>query len=173
MSERSDPERLLAEALRAQAIRAPLTESTASGAQSGQAAQSAQPVANPAADPAADPATDPATETGLPTDRLLGLLSGSDHQHELLSGRGPETTNPNPTGPVIGSFRTPSPNPAVATGPVAGSAAGPAVRPNRPPVTGTTRLPSVPAGPSVWWFLLLAVLLGLAAGVIAGLFTLF
>lgn len=160
MSEQqSDPERLLAEALRAQAIRAPLTESTASGAQP---AQPAQP----------EPVTDPPTETGLPTDRLLGLLSGSDHQHELLSGRGAETTNPNPTGPVIGSF--PPPNPAAAaTGPVVGSIPGSTARPQHPPVAGTSRLPSVPAGTSVWWFLLLAVLLGLAAGVIAGLFTLF
>lgn len=103
MSEQPDPERLLAEALRAQAVRAPLAEG------------------------------------GAPSDPLLKLFSGTDHQHDLLSGRASDATVARPTGPVFGAPDT-----------------------ARLPVTGPPQL-------SGWWIVLLAVLLGLAAGAVIGL----
>lgn len=96
MTEQPDPERLLAEALRAQAVRAPV--------------QSTGPV------------------TPEPP---LKLFSGTDYQ---LSGRVSETI----------SFQT-----------------GPAPE--------TTRLTAPPRQVSAWWIVLLAVLLGLAAGAVIGL----
>jgi hypothetical protein len=96
VTEQPDPERLLAEALRAQAVRAPV--------------QSTGPV------------------TPQPP---LKLLSGTDH---LLSGRVSETISFQP---------------------------GPAPE--------TTRLAAAPRQVSAWWIVLLAVLLGLAAGAVIGL----
>jgi hypothetical protein len=101
VTDQPDPERLLAEALRAQAVRAPVES------------------------------------TGLVTpDPLVQLLSGADQRHELLSGRTSDTIG-FPTGPVA------APN--------------------------TTRLPAQPRQVSAWWIVLLAVLLGLAAGAVVGL----
>ena len=102
MSEQPDPERLLAEALRAQAVRAPLAD------------------------------------TGDRPDPLLKLFSGTDG-HDLLSGRASDTMNIQPTAPVVASPST-----------------------ARLPVTTPTQL-------SAWWIVLLAVLLGLAAGAVVGL----
>lgn len=93
-----DPERLLAEALRAQAVRARLP------------------------DPAAG---------GEPR-----LLSGTDAHPELLSGRADTVGVPYPP-------PTYEPDPAT-------------VHVTRPPL-------------SVWWIVLLAILLGLAAGAVVGL----
>ena len=97
MTEQPDPERLLAEALRAQAVRAPV--------------QSTGPV------------------TPEPP---LKLFSGTDY---LLSGRVSETISFQP-----------------------GTAA-----------PETTRLAAAPRQVSAWWIVLLAVLLGLAAGAVIGL----
>jgi hypothetical protein len=101
VTEQPDPERLLAEALRAQAVRAPVES------------------------------TGPVTP-----DPLVKLLSGADERYELLSGRASET---------IG----------FATGPVAAPT--------------TARLRVAPRQLSAWWIVLLAVLLGLAAGAVVGL----
>jgi hypothetical protein len=96
VTEQPDPERLLAEALRAQAVRAPVQS------------------------------------TGAVTpEQPLKLLSGTD---QLLSGRVSETVS-FPTG----------------TAP------------------DTTRLAAAPRQVSAWWIVLLAVLLGLAAGAVVGL----
>ncbi|HEX4722879.1 MAG TPA: hypothetical protein VH333_10220 [Pseudonocardiaceae bacterium] len=105
MSERPDPERLLAEALRAQAVRAPLVD------------------------------------TGHGSDPLLRLISGADQSHDLLSGRAPDTVGvPAPGGLAFGAPHN------------------------------TARLPvTVPTQLSAWWIVLLAVLLGLAAGAVIGL----
>ena len=101
MSEQPDPERLLAEALRAQAVRAPRADS------------------------------------GSEPDPLLKLFSGTE-ANDLLSGRAPDTMDIRPTGAVAA--------PSTA----------------RLPVTRPTQL-------SAWWIVLLAVLLGLAAGAVVGL----
>ncbi|HEX5401134.1 MAG TPA: hypothetical protein VFX16_02390 [Pseudonocardiaceae bacterium] len=98
MSDQPDPERLLSEALRAQAVRAPR----------------------------ADPDSDP----------VLKLLSGTD-QHGLLSGRASDTVG---VPPVL----------------------------ERPTAQQYTPMPAV-APLSAWWIVLLAVLLGLAAGAVVGL----
>ncbi|HEY0808077.1 MAG TPA: hypothetical protein VGD84_23625 [Pseudonocardiaceae bacterium] len=102
MNEQPDPERLLAEALRAQAVRAPLENG--------------------------DPGSDP----------LLKLFSGTDHEHDLLSGRAPDTVGIPPAGLAFGA-------------------------------PTTARLPVTPTQISAWWIVLLAVLLGLAAGAVVGL----
>lgn len=102
MTDQPDPERLLAEALRAQAVRAPRAD------------------------------------TGSGPDPLLKLFSGTG-EHDLLSGRASDTMNVPPAGPVVGS-------------------------------SSTARLPTtVPTQLSAWWIVLLAVLLGLAAGAVVGL----
>jgi len=134
VSEQADPERLLAEALRAQAVRAPLPS-------------------RPSPEPDPDFTTTESAESGTearpapPTDRLLGLLSGSDHQHDLLSGRTDSATSAAGTGSL--------PVGATATGRVTGT------RPRRQLAVNT------PA----WQILLFAVLFGLLAGVIIGLVT--
>jgi len=101
VTEQPDPERLLAEALRAQAVRAPVES------------------------------TGPVTP-----DPLVKLLSGADERYELLSGRASDTVGL-PTGP----FAAPT----------------------------TTRLPAAPRQVSAWWIVLLAILLGMAAGAVVGL----
>ena len=99
MTGQPDPERLLAEALRAQAVRAPLGNA------------------------------------GSGPDPLVKLFSGTEHQHDLISGRASDTVGV----PAFG---------------------GP----------GTARLPVTPPSQiSGWWIVLLAVLLGLAAGAVVGL----
>ncbi|HEX4701118.1 MAG TPA: hypothetical protein VH352_03230 [Pseudonocardiaceae bacterium] len=107
--EQPDPERLLAEALRAQAVRAPL-------------------------------------EAASQPDPLLKLLSGTDAQHDLLSGRASDTIGIPPAGPAMNQ---------------------PTSLPTGPP--RTARLPAAAAPMSAWWIVLLAVLLGLAAGAVVGL----
>jgi hypothetical protein len=112
VSDEPDPERLLSEALRAQAVRAP------------------QPAPR-----------QPSPGDGDP---VLKLLSGSDSHHQLLSGRASDTD---------GGFRPVAPF-------------------ERPTVTDsgyTARLRNRPTPLSAWWIVLLAVLLGLAAGAVVGL----
>ena len=106
MTEQPDPERLLAEALRAQAVRAPLTDGGTHGAHGGRGG---------------DP---------------FGLLSGTEHQHNSLPARVDESVT---AGLAFGSPST-----------------------ARLPVVVQTQV-------SGWWILLLAVLLGLAAGAVVGL----
>jgi hypothetical protein len=97
VTDQPDPERLLAEALRAQAVRAPV------------------------------PSTGPVTP-----EPPLKLLSGTD---QLLSGRVSETISFQP----------------------------------RPAAPETTQLAARPRQISAWWIVLLAILLGLAAGAVVGL----
>jgi hypothetical protein len=108
VSEPRDPERLLSEALRAQAVRAPL----------------------------ADPA-----RQAHEADSVLRLFSGTDAQPDLLSGRASDT-----------------------------SALDPRSTPAGPPYT--PRIAQAPTPLSAWWIVLLAVLLGLAAGAVVGLVSL-
>jgi hypothetical protein len=131
VSEQSDPERLLAEALRAQAVHAPMA----------QAPPAPEPEAARADQPPADPPEDSAG--------LLGLFSGTDHQHQLLSGRAEE-----PTGPTEWLPPPPERTRVGAPAPV------------------TSGKPGRGRQLSVWWVLALAILLGLAAGAVAGLLTL-
>lgn len=105
MSEEPDPERLLAEALRAQAVRAPMPDRSA--------------------------------ETSTGSSDLLRLFSGADSRYELISGQDVYDDLPPP--------------PAANSG-------------------YTARLQQA-APLSVWWIVLLAVLLGLAAGAVVGLVT--
>ena len=139
MTDGPDPERLLAEALRAQAVRTPMPP------------PSPLSIEDPSKDgPVVDePATDESPTTDVPADaepggdaRLVELLSGAGHG--LLSGRDPGTVNL----PYVGV-------PTDRTGPV-----------------GTTKLN--PGRPQLawWWMLLLAIVLGLAAGAVAGVLTL-
>jgi hypothetical protein len=106
VSDQPDPERLLAEALRAQAVRAPR--------------------ADPATIQPSPPDSDP----------VLRLLSGTDAEHDLLSGRASDTVGVPPV-------PTAQPYPTV--------------------------LDRRPTPLSAWWVVLLAVLLGLAAGAVVGL----
>jgi hypothetical protein len=105
VSDQPDPERLLAEALRAQAVRAPRAE--------------------------------PATQPPPDSDPVLKLLSGTDAQHGLLSGRASDTVGVPPVPQAQQHY--------------------------------TAQLPRSPALLSAWWIVLLAVLLGLAAGAVVGL----
>jgi hypothetical protein len=121
MSEPKDPEQLLADALRAQAVFAP------------QAA------------PRPEPGTDAVPTAGLETPSGYGLLSGADAsslERERAALDRAEASSP--TAPVV----PPDPE-TVRVAPVPGSAPLPA-----------------------YWVLLLAVLLGLAAGSVVGLLTL-
>lgn len=128
MSDAPDPERLLAEALRAQAVQGALTE------------------------PAGPVPAWPGAEPTEPPEPLLPLLSGGEHEHHLLSGRIEDTLPGDRPGPA-GTARF-----AIGAGPPAPAWGGP----NRP-------RPRAPEPLSVWWFVLLAVLLGLAAGAVVGL----
>jgi hypothetical protein len=127
MAEDPDSERLLAEALRAQASRTPLAPS--SGATGSAGAYQPGPAAP------------------------FELLSGTDPGYGLLSGREPEQ----PTNYVAGYPATQNVHgyPDARTGPL-----------------GTTVVTSGPEPIRAWWVLLLALLLGLAAGAVVGLFTL-
>lgn len=79
-------------------------------------------------------------DPGQGPDPLLKLISGTDHQHDLLSGRASDTVGIAPTGGL--AFAAPH----------------------------TARLPTpVQTQISAWWIVLLAVLLGLAAGAVVGL----
>ena len=121
MTEGPDPERLLAEALRAQAASTPL------------------PPAGPP--PVEAQAEEPGTEGLGGEARLVELLSGAGHG--LLSGRDPSTMDV----PYVGV-------PADRTGPVVTTA----LEPSRPQLAW-------------WWMLLLAIVLGLACGAVAGIVT--
>ena len=115
MSEPKDPEQLLADALRAQAVFAPSASST------------------PAAAPA-EPATDAVPTSDLPS--AYGLLSGAsadslERERAALDAEAPTTFAPRPPQPVRQAAQLPA-----------------------------------------YWILLLAVLLGLAAGSVVGLLTL-
>ncbi|NBH01644.1 hypothetical protein [Amycolatopsis sp. SID8362] len=116
MSEPKDPEQLLADALRAQAVFAPS--------------------ASPARDP--EPATD-----AVPTSAINELPSA----YGLLSGASADSLE----------------RERAALDPV--SEAPTAYTPAPPPPRGSAQLPA-------YWILLLAVLLGLAAGSVVGLLTL-
>ena len=174
MTDGPDPERLLAEALRAQAVSTPLPPPSPLSIDEPPAAVHEPAEDNPPKDnpPEGKPATDKPTDEapqaedagespaaeGSPREgsagegeggageggdaRLVELLSGAGHG--LLSGRDPGTVNL----PYIGV-------PADRTGPVS-----------------TTRLN--PGRPQLawWWMLLLAIVLGLAAGAVAGVLTL-
>lgn len=146
VSEQPDPERLLAEALRAQAVRAPVTPTgdEPSGARRAEAgpAEAGPEPTGPVADRASEAPTGP-------EDQLLRLFSGTENEHGLLSGRADET----------------------ATG-SAGGAVDPVTGPVRPAAGRTTRLRAAPRPVPVWWIVLLAVLLGLAAGAVVGLISL-
>lgn len=119
MNEQPDPERLLAEALRAQAVRAPM----------------------PA--PGAAPDSDP----------LLKLMSGTDEHPDLLSGRASDTDQ-------TGADYTHTGHTLARTTGV-----------DRPTAVTDSRYTArpAPAPLSVWWIVVLAVLLGLAAGAVVGL----
>jgi hypothetical protein len=144
-----DPERLLAEALRAQAVSTPLPPP---GPLPIEDSSKDEPVVDgpKANEPKADGSkADELKADESPTGaepggdaRLVELLSGAGHG--LLSGRDPGTVNL----PYVGV-------PTDRTGPV-----------------GTTRLN--PGRPQLawWWMLLLAIVLGLAAGAVAGVLTL-
>lgn len=154
MTDGPDPERLLAEALRAQAASTPLpppsplsldepADTADKPAKDEAHADKADESANgeeSGESPAVD-AADGEKESGGDA-RLVELLSGAGHG--LLSGRDPGTVNL----PYVGV-------PTDRTGPVS-----------------TTKLS--PSRPQLawWWMLLLAVVLGLAAGAVAGVLTL-
>ncbi|MFB9689647.1 hypothetical protein [Amycolatopsis plumensis] len=123
MSEPKDPEQLLADALRAQAVFAPQVSPSSTGS-------------SPAV-PAGEPATD-----AVPTSAInelpsaYGLLSGAsadslERERAALDAEAPTTFTPRPPEPVRTSAQLPA-----------------------------------------YWILMLAVLLGLAAGSVVGLLTL-
>lgn len=149
MTEGPDPERLLAEALRAQAVSTPLppakplsvdgpTDGTGpayDGSGSGSADES--PTGGVAAK---EPRSFGSSDDG----RLMDLLSGAGHG--LLSGRDPDTDDVSyPPRGADGNV----------TGPV-----------------GTTKLDAQRSQLAWWWIVLLAVALGLACGAIAGVLSL-
>jgi hypothetical protein len=109
VTEEPDPERLLAEALRAQAVRAPLPDRSA--------------------------------ESSTGSSDLMRLFSGSESQYALLSGQD--------------SYGFEQPTSV----------------PDSGYTTRLARTPPPPAPLSVWWIVLLAVLLGMAAGAVVGLVT--
>ncbi|MEV4600533.1 hypothetical protein AB0K15_24405 [Amycolatopsis sp. NPDC049253] len=131
MSEPKDPERLLADALRAQAVFAPHTSS--------------QP-------PASSGSPDSAGATG-PTEELpprYGLLSGAGADSLERERAALDDASGQRTAPVASGARpVPAPDPATV----------------RQAVPGPAPLPA-------HWVLLLALLLGLAAGSVIGLLTL-
>jgi hypothetical protein len=144
VTEGPDPERLLAEALRAQAVSTPLPpakplriDEPATGAASATPAPDATSGAGSGAE------EEPGSFGGPEGARLVDLLSGAGHG--LLSGRDPDTTD-------VPYSRRGGDN---ATGPV-----------------GTTRLDTDRAPLAWWWIVLLAVALGLACGAIAGVLSL-
>ena len=138
MNDQTDSEKLLADALRAQAVRAPLSEPASrppfAGPPAGNQHSAALP--GPAAQPIQAPIPAPPQSQPIHADPFA-LLSGSDPN--LLSGH---QHPPMPT----------AIQPPVRVGPPQRRRSGP---------------------PAVWLILLLALLLGLAAGAVAGVFTLF
>ncbi len=159
MTDGPDPERLLAEALRAQAASTPLPPpSPLAGplpvdepSNTGDKAAADKPAKDESqADKPDEPAASEVRAAGPAADeepaggdaRLVELLAGSGHG--LLSGRDPGTVNL----PYVGV-------PTNRTGPV-----------------GTTKLDSGRPQLAWWWMLLLAIVLGLAAGAVAGVLTL-
>ncbi|WP_103337974.1 hypothetical protein [Amycolatopsis sp. CA-126428] len=142
MSEPKDPEQLLADALRAQAVFAPQVSpppKASDTSSSSPAASSTSSGSSASAVRGAEPATD-----AVPTSAInelpsaYGLLSGAsadslERERAALEAEAPTTFTPRP------------PEPA--------------------PVRTSAQLPA-------YWILLLAVLLGLAAGSVVGLLTL-
>lgn len=131
MSEPKDPEQLLADALRAQAVFAPQA--------------SPPPVSSPASPPASTRGSEPATDA-VPTSAINELPSA----YGLLSGAGADSLE-----------RERAALDAASEAPTTF-----APRPPQPePVRTSAQLPA-------YWILMLAVLLGLAAGSVVGLLTL-
>ncbi|MEV5715118.1 hypothetical protein AB0L41_14555 [Amycolatopsis mediterranei] len=145
MSEPKDPEQLLADALRAQAVFAPQVSpplkasdtSSSSPSAPASSTSSGSSVSLPAGARGAEPATD-----AVPTSAInelpsaYGLLSGAsadslERERAALEAEAPTTFTPRPPEPVRTSAQLPA-----------------------------------------YWILLLAVLLGLAAGSVVGLLTL-
>ena len=148
----SDPERLLAEALRAQAVSTPLPppkplsldQSAESGAGASGAVQSGAVRPGSAQEPPTGGVGPESGSFGSSDGAgLMDLLSGAGHG--LLSGREPDTDRPY-------SARRADSN---ATGSVF-----------------TTRLDTERPPLAWWWIVLLAVALGLACGAIAGVLSL-
>jgi hypothetical protein len=140
MSEPKDPEQLLADALRAQAVFAPqVSPPRASDTSSAAPTSPTSPVSSAAPARAAEPPTD-----AVPTSAInelpsaYGLLSGAsadslERERAALDAEAPTTFAPRPPAPE--------------------------------PVRTSAQLPA-------YWILMLAVLLGLAAGSVVGLLTL-
>ncbi|HEX3781100.1 MAG TPA: hypothetical protein VHX38_15675 [Pseudonocardiaceae bacterium] len=147
MTEGPDPERLLAEALRAQAVSTPLPPAKPLRIDEPAGGASATPVPDAASGAGSGAGSgaeeEPGSFGGSEGARLVDLLSGAGHG--LLSGRDPDTTD-------VPYSRRAGDN---ATGPV-----------------GTTRLNTDRAPLAWWWIVLLAVALGLACGAIAGVLSL-
>jgi hypothetical protein len=153
VTEGPDPERLLAEALRAQAVSTPLPP--AKQLSLDEPARDAEP--GPAADGPGEPAESvaaekpPAGEIGVEAGsfgtsdgaRLVDLLSGAGHR--LFSGREPDTDAP----------YSPRRGDRAATGPVS-----------------TTKLNAQRPPLAWWWIVMLAIALGLACGAMAGVLSL-
>ena len=132
MSEPKDPERLLADALRAQAVFAP---------------QAAPPAREAEPGTEAVPTTEIDTPAELPS--AYGLLSGAGADSLERERAALDVVEAAQTAPTVQAPRPPEPE---------------TVR-QQPVATGGGPLP-------VYWILLLAVLLGLAAGSVVGLLTL-
>jgi hypothetical protein len=150
----SDPERLLAEALRAQAVSTPLpppkplslgepAEQAGPGQSAGQPAESSAAQAGAAEPPTGEGSPEAGSFGSSDVAGLMDLLSGAGHG--LLSGREPETDAPY-------SARRTDNN-------VTGSVFTTRLNAERPPLAW-------------WWIVLLAVALGLACGAIAGVLSL-
>jgi hypothetical protein len=142
MSEPKDPEQLLADALRAQAVFAPQVSPPASASSTGSSA-SVSGATSGVASGAASGSAEPVTEA-VPTSAInelpsaYGLLSGAsadslERERAALDAEAPTTFAPRPPEPE--------------------------------PVRTSAQLPA-------YWILMLAVLLGLAAGSVVGLLTL-
>ncbi|MGW4482382.1 hypothetical protein ACWEOE_00950 [Amycolatopsis sp. NPDC004368] len=139
MSEPTDPERLLADALRAQAVFAPHTS------------------------PSTPDSTGGAGSTG-PTAGATGPTEELPPRYGLLSGAGADSLARERAALDAAS--------GLRTTPVAGARPGSGPAPGAPdPATVRQAVPG-PAPLPVHWVLLLALLLGLAAGSVIGLLTL-
>ena len=146
MSEPKDPEQLLADALRAQAVFAPQVSPPPPSASSSSASSPTTPTASPAA-ASAEPATD-----AVPAGALNELPSA----YGLLSGAGADSLERERA-----ALDAVSASSAFSEAPTTF-----APRPPEPePVRTSAQLPA-------YWILMLAVLLGLAAGSVVGLLTL-
>ncbi len=143
MSEPKDPEKLLADALRAQAVFAPSAERIPETPAAPASADAAEKT-----DPAAKSSADSGTEA-VPTTELASSPGELPPQYGLLSGAGADSLE-----------RERVALEHAETARLAG-------RPPAPPAAAPSSAP-LPA----YWVLLLALLLGLAAGSVIGLLTL-